>query len=661
MSVVVNVVGRYSDKEITKAISDLDKLKRKSDETAKGTTSSFSLAGKANKAMAAGIVAAGSLAAEGIQMLADKAIEFAKKSVEAYSDLGSEVRSVQRVLGGTPEFASHLVAAWKMSGIASDVASTAMARMEKHIFANDKAWKALGITSRDSHGKMLTMEQLLPKIADKFKSLPAGVDKTALAMGLFGSRGGGLAMLTFLNKGSAGMKAMSEESDKLGTTLSGKDLAATLAATMAKRKLGEAVEGAQVKFAKGFYPALAQGINFMADTVIPTVQNFATGLMQALQPAIDTVTQAWNGGLRQALIDAWPWLQKIVGFVAGAWAVSLQVFAVGVTKIAQGFVWVVNNLGSSIVSMVNQSITAFIAVATAYNDTIGKITGTTIDTKAYIHWNNLGSGGGGGTAGEFGYQAGTNGQVPKYTPTPTASKTTPYVPPATPAAKKAGSAGGGKKSAPVQAAKKTMADIMAEALSGAQKVLDNFHARGQAVLDFIKTIKDSVVSFGSVTAFQSRGNLEFANSANVIGQMQERVNTAKAFVQDVKALRKLGLNNGSLQEIISAGPVAGEQIAKALLQGGLASVKQVNSLESQLALAGSQLGDQGALSQYGKDGAQARGMVQTNIKIEKGALAFSFGAGMTAAEKVEMTKAVDKAFDALVAKLTREIKAGAKK
>ena len=44
---------------------------------------------------------------------------------------------------------------------------------------------------------------------------------------------------------------------------------------------------------------------------------------------------------------------------------------------------------------------------------------------------------------------------------------------------------------------------------------------------------------------------------------------------------------------------------KALLQGGLASVKQVNDLESQLNLAGSQLGDQGALSQYGMDGARA--------------------------------------------------------
>jgi hypothetical protein len=658
--VIVNVVGKYNDKEITKAVSDLEKLKRKADETSKGTTASFSLAGKANKAMAAGIVAAGTLASEGIMLLADKAIEFAKKSVEAYGDLGSEVRTVQRLLGGTPEFASHLVAAWKMSGVAADVGSVAMARMEKHIFANDKAWKALGVTSRDSHGKMLPMEQLLPKIADKFKSLPNGVDKTALAMGLFGSRGGGLAMLAFLNKGSAGMKAMAEESDKLGTTLTGKDLAATLAATLAKRKLGEAVEGAQVKFAKGFYPALTNVISFMTDNVIPTVQAFTAGLMERLQPAIQVVTDAWNGGLRQALLDLWPTIQKIAGFIATVWADSFWVLAHVVQIVAQGIVLAINIVGNTIFAIANGAIDAFNAMASAYNNTIGKISGVQIDAYAQLHWNNVGSGGGGGTAGELGYAAGTSGQVPAYTrtPAPVATKTTDYVPPATAAKTKAG---GGKKSAPVQAAKKTMADIMAEALSGAQAVLDNFHSRGQAVLDFIATIKSSVVSFGSVTAFQSRGNLEFANSANVVGQMQERVNTAKAFVKDITALRKLGLNNGSLQEIISAGPIAGEQIAKALLQGGLASVSQVNSLESQLALAGAQLGDQGALSQYGMTNAQARGMVQTNIRIDKGALNFTFGAGMTAKEKAEMKAAVDKAFDALVAKLTREIKAGAKK
>ncbi|MFJ4230115.1 hypothetical protein ACIPYV_21325, partial [Paenarthrobacter nicotinovorans] len=61
------------------------------------------------------------------------------------------------------------------------------------------------------------MAEILPGLADKFKSMPDGAEKTALATQLFGRSGA--QMLPFLNKGSEGIGQLTDKAKQMGLVI----------------------------------------------------------------------------------------------------------------------------------------------------------------------------------------------------------------------------------------------------------------------------------------------------------------------------------------------------------------------------------------------------------------------------------------------------------
>lgn len=224
-----------------------------------------------------GATAAGAFAGIGLAAVTKQIADFGKETIDKFAEVGSETTKLQRVMGGTAEDASRLRSAFQMTGVDSDTAGRSIGLLSKHIAANDKTWKSLGIAARDAHGKLLPTADLLPQIAEKFKDMPAGAEKTALALQLFGRNGA--AMLPFLNKGAEGIRDLYSESDKLGTTLSGKDLAAVKENTIAKRKFGEALEGVQITIGRYLLPMLTKLANWMTTTLVPAFATF-TGFLK---------------------------------------------------------------------------------------------------------------------------------------------------------------------------------------------------------------------------------------------------------------------------------------------------------------------------------------------------------------------------------------------
>lgn len=207
-------------------------------------------------------------------------------------------------------------------------------------------------------------------------------------------------------------------------------------------------------------------------------------------------------------------------------------------------------------------------------------------------------------------------------------------------------------------AKQIIKDATSQALSGADQVLDGWRAKGQQVVQFIDGIRGNVQGFGSVAGFDGsgRGTLSGPVTAgDVTGQMGAKVKQAQDFAKQVESLRRLHLNNASLQEIISAGPVAGGQIAKALLAGGRAAIGQVNSLEAQLGRAAASIGDTAGLSQYGMNRAQGKALASVSVKVEKGAVVLALPDGIRASDRKAIEDRVDDLFDKLADKLIREL------
>lgn len=243
----------------------------------KSTTMTFKLFGSdvsASKTLkSVGKTAAGVASGMGVALAASKVSEWAKDSMTAFSDVGKSSLTLQRYIGGSVEDASRLGHAFRMSGVDIDTAGKGITILSKHLAAGDKAALSLGISFKDSTGKVKPMAEMLPQIAEKFKTMPAGAEKTALAVSLFG-KAGAKDMLPFLNKGADGIKELMKQSDALGTTMSGKDGQAVKDYTKTQREFKEMILGVQISLGRALYPTLTKLGTELLPMLLPKVQEF---------------------------------------------------------------------------------------------------------------------------------------------------------------------------------------------------------------------------------------------------------------------------------------------------------------------------------------------------------------------------------------------------
>jgi hypothetical protein len=222
----------------------------------KGASKVLNEVGAAAEGVHARTVAMGAAAGAAIADLGSKAVNFAKDSIDKFQQVGGETLKLQRSIGGTTESASRLRFAAEESGVGMDTLSKSVGLLEKHMESNDGAWKSMGISMVDAHGKTKQMDAVLPELAEKFKNMPAGPEKTADALKLFGKAG--TDMLPFLNRGAEGIAELEKESDKFGLTLSTKDTQAVKDNIIAKREWGAAITGVQVQLGQFLYPILTK-------------------------------------------------------------------------------------------------------------------------------------------------------------------------------------------------------------------------------------------------------------------------------------------------------------------------------------------------------------------------------------------------------------------
>lgn len=256
-----------------------------------------------------GLAAAG---AAGIAAGAAIALKFGKDSIDTFKRVAGEVAKLKRVTGLSTEDASRMAFAFKQTGVDAEKGTKGLQLLSKNLSgAADGGKKAaamtklLGFGFTDASGKVLPMSKLMPKLADKFSSMPDGAGKTALAMKLFGKSGTDL--LPFLNKGAKGLDDLAKKSDKFGNTLTDKQLQALKDSKQAQRDWDAAMQGLQVTLGSKLLPILTQ---------------WAVGINNALIPAIQGVTE-WVAK-NQASFDAlgnlmrWVWNNVMLPLVKGA-------------------------------------------------------------------------------------------------------------------------------------------------------------------------------------------------------------------------------------------------------------------------------------------------------------------------------------------------------
>ena len=274
-------------------------------------------------------------------------------------------------LGGTAEEASKLRAAGHMTGVSVEDLSRGLGKMSRFAYAgaiqlgqfNDKAaaaaakhkplhatlgknaqmFKQMGVETINADGSMRSTNSVLMDLADRFKAMPNGIEKTNAVLSIFGKSG--MQLLPFLNKGSEGLKEFGIEAEKTGNVLSEKDLKATTESTMAKRQLHEAVEGLQISIGRNLYPAFTKVTLFMSQHVVPVVRSVLDFMSRnkAIIAPLAVVIGVLSGSLFAfvkvvqivtAVTKAWTAVQRVLNAQLtlnpiGIWVVAIAALVAG--------------------------------------------------------------------------------------------------------------------------------------------------------------------------------------------------------------------------------------------------------------------------------------------------------------------------------------------
>lgn len=128
-------------------------------------------------------------------------------NIKGIIDLGDEMNDLsQRVGISVKDLATWKLAA-EQSGTSLESVAKGVKGLSTFMVENSAELKKAGIAATDANGALI-------ELADLFTAMPDGVEKTALAVKLFGKAG--MDMLPMLNQGSAGLKEAQEKAKAFG-------------------------------------------------------------------------------------------------------------------------------------------------------------------------------------------------------------------------------------------------------------------------------------------------------------------------------------------------------------------------------------------------------------------------------------------------------------
>jgi hypothetical protein len=253
-------------------------------------------------------------------------------SIKAFEDLGSSVRGMQRIAGGSMEQVSGLRGAMQLAGVNADDTTAAFTRFQKQLGETSGDAKAtaemaqkLGVSFTDASGAIKPMSEILPGLADQFKNMPNGAEKTALATDLFGRSGAQL--IPILNKGSDGMAELTQKAKDMGLVLDDQSMGALADSKKAQREWQATMQGLQVTIGSALLPVMEAFGRVVREQISPLIKQasqyvkdhrgefeaLAERIKTGVQPVIEAIVAVIRDffiPVVMGIIDAIGWLSN---------------------------------------------------------------------------------------------------------------------------------------------------------------------------------------------------------------------------------------------------------------------------------------------------------------------------------------------------------------
>lgn len=145
-------------------------------------------------------------------------------SLKHLAGLGDQAVNTAKRVGVTVEAVQRLNFAAEQNGSNAGEMSDGLKFLNRNAVAAATGsaeagiwFRRAGISVKDAAGKIKPSNQLLAELADRFKTMPDGPKKTALAMGILGRSGESL--IPTLNLGSKGLDEMAKKAEWLGIVM----------------------------------------------------------------------------------------------------------------------------------------------------------------------------------------------------------------------------------------------------------------------------------------------------------------------------------------------------------------------------------------------------------------------------------------------------------
>jgi phage-related protein len=276
------------------------------------------------------------------------------KTIEA----GDALNDMSQRTGVSVEALAKFKKAAATSGTDIDAVASSLVKLSKGLFniggKGDKvgpALERLGISAKDAAGNLKTADQITLEVANAFKAMPDGVEKTATALDLFGKAGAN--MIPMLNEGGTAIDSLSS---KMTTAFAEK-------ADQYNDKL--AVLGGKVGgLAAGLTMALLPALELVVDGFTAVVD-----LIGKLPGPIQTIIGLF-AGLAVAVTALAPALSLLAG--TGLWTTITTAFTGFLTFMSATFVPAMLAFFSGPAGWITLAVIAVVAMVYAFREPIGK-------------------------------------------------------------------------------------------------------------------------------------------------------------------------------------------------------------------------------------------------------------------------------------------------
>lgn len=145
--------------------------------------------------------------------------------VKVAADYGDQLDNMSQRTGVAVEELAKLQYAAKLSDTTTESLGKGLAYLSGLVVSAANGTKEsaalfekYGIAVRNTDGSVRDINEVMYDLADIFAALPDGTNKTALAVDFFGKKMGA-ELIPLLNQGSAGLKALGDEAERIGLVL----------------------------------------------------------------------------------------------------------------------------------------------------------------------------------------------------------------------------------------------------------------------------------------------------------------------------------------------------------------------------------------------------------------------------------------------------------